>query len=74
MKMDAFQTNVDSWIKQINSEFSGIKNCSNVISENTSNINFNYELINGLKEEIESLKNEIKALTMLQIAHLKKKV
>jgi len=74
MKMNAFQENVDSWIKQINSEFSGIKGCSTNISENTSNINFNYELIKDLKEEVESLKNEIKALTMLQIAHLKKKV
>ncbi|MBU0615169.1 MAG: hypothetical protein KJ601_03690 [Nanoarchaeota archaeon] len=72
--MDKFQENVDAWIKQINSEFSDLKTGFMIVRENQTNIDHNYELINGLKAEIEELKNEIKALTLLQIAHLKQKV
>lgn len=44
-----------------------------VVSENTDNIQHNYELIYDLKNEIENLKQEVNALRLIQIISLKKK-
>ena len=49
--------NIDSWIKQIKSEFSQITDVSNVVKENVDNIQHNYELIYALKDEIDKLNN-----------------
>ena len=64
--------NVDSWIKQIRREFSNFQDVPGVVSENTDNIQHNYELIYELKDEIEELKQEINALKLIQIISLKK--
>lgn len=67
-----FTDNVDAWIKQIRREFSGFSDLPNVVSENTDNIQHNYELIYELKDQIEELKQEINALKLIQIISLKK--
>ena len=63
-----FVENIDAWIKQIRREFSDIPS---VVSENTDNIQHNYELIYELKDEIEELKQEINVLKLIQIITLK---
>ena len=45
-----------------------------MVSENTDNIQHNYELIYELKDEIEELKQEINALKLIQIISLKQKM
>ena len=69
-----FVENVDSWIKQIRTEFGQITDCSDVVEENVSNIQHNYELIHELKEEIESLKKEVATLKLIELVNLKAKI
>ena len=71
-EIKAFTENVDAWIKQIRREFSDFSDIPCVVSENTDNIQHNYELIYELKDEIEELKQEINALKLIQIISLKK--
>lgn len=66
-----FIENVDSWIKQIRSEFGQITDVSNVVEENVDNIQHNYELIYELKEQTDNLKEEIKALKLMQLLQIK---
>jgi hypothetical protein len=68
-----FKDNVDSWIKQIRREFSEFNDLSEVVTENTDNVQHNYELIYELKDQIEELKQEINALKLIQIISLKNK-
>ncbi len=63
--------NVDSWIKQIRSEFNQITDVSGIVEENVNNVQHNYELIYELKEEIDNLRAEIKALKLMQLLQLK---
>lgn len=72
-KLDLFKDNVDAWIKQIRREFSEFSDIPGVVSENTENIQHNYELIYELKDQIEELKQEITALKLVQIISLKEK-
>lgn len=67
-----FTENIDAWIKQIRREFSNFSDVPNIVSENTDNIQHNYELIYELKDQIEELKQEINALKLIQIISLKK--
>ncbi len=71
-ELKSFTENVDAWIKQIRGEFSNFSDLPNVVSENTDNIQHNYELIYELKDQIEELKQEINALKLIQIISLKK--
>ena len=71
-QIQAFKENIDAWIKQIRREFSDFSDIPGVVSENTDNIQHNYELIYELKDEIEELKQEINALKLIQIISLKK--
>ena len=73
-ELEIFRENVDSWIKQIRREFSDFSDLPGIVSENTDNIQHNYELIYELKDEIEELKQEINALKLIQIISLKQKV
>ena len=72
LEVKVFTENVDSWIKQIRSEFNEFSNIPKVVSENTDNILHNYELIYELKSQIEELKQEINALKLIQIISLKR--
>jgi len=63
--------NVDSWIKQIRSEFNQITDVSSVVEENVDNVQHNYELIYELKEQVEELKAEMKALKLMQLLQIK---
>jgi len=69
-----FIENVDSWIKQIRSEFGQITDVSEVVEENVTNIQHNYELVYELKEQIDSLKQEIKALKLMQLLQIKEQL
>tara|TARA_Y100000310_G_scaffold231819_1_gene234532 strand:+ start:10118 stop:10372 length:255 start_codon:yes stop_codon:yes gene_type:complete len=71
-ELKTFTDNVDAWIKQIRKEFTNFSDVPNVVSENTDNIQHNYELIYELKDQIEELKQEINALKLIQIISLKK--
>ena len=71
-ELKVFTDNVDAWIKQIRREFSNFSDMPSVVSENTDNIQHNYELIYELKDEVEELKQEINALKLIQIVSLKK--
>ena len=71
-ELKSFTDNVDAWIKQIRGEFTNFSDIPAVVSENTDNIQHNYELIYELKDQIEELKQEINALKLIQIISLKK--
>jgi hypothetical protein len=66
-----FMDNVDSWIKQIRSEFNQITDVSSIVEENVDNVQHNYELIYELKGQVDSLKAELKALKLMQLLQLK---
>ena len=66
-----FIDNVDEWIKQIRKEFANFVDLPSVVSENTDNIQHNYELIYDLKDLVEELKQEVNALKLIQIINLK---
>ncbi|MBI2541233.1 hypothetical protein HYV80_00795 [Candidatus Woesearchaeota archaeon] len=72
-ELEIFRENVDSWIKQIRREFADFSELPSLVSENTDNLQHNYELIYELKDEIEELKQEINALKLIQIISLKQK-
>ncbi|MBI2647194.1 hypothetical protein HYW99_01840 [Candidatus Woesearchaeota archaeon] len=72
--IETFRENVDSWIKQIRREFAEFSDLPAIISENSENIQHNYELIYELKDDIEELKQEINALKLIQIISLKQKM
>ncbi|MBW2975251.1 hypothetical protein KY366_06035 [Candidatus Woesearchaeota archaeon] len=67
-----FIENVDSWIKQIRSEFSQLTDVSSIVEENVNNVQHNYELIYELKEQIEEMKAEMKALKVMQMLQLER--
>lgn len=69
-KLSQFMENVDSWIKQIRSEFSEITDVSYIVEENVNNTQHNYELIHELKEEVDNLKKEIETLKLIGLANL----
>jgi hypothetical protein len=71
METKNFMENVDSWIKQIRSEFNQITDVSGVVEENVNNVQHNYELIYDLKEQMDNLKADIKALKLMQLLQLK---
>ncbi len=71
-ELKSFTDNVDAWIKQIRREFTNFSDIPSVVSENTDNIQHNYELIYELKDQIEELKQEINSLKLIQIISLKK--
>ena len=71
-ELKTFTDNVDAWIKQIRREITNFSDIPPVVSENTDNIQHNYELIYELKDQIEELKQEINALKLIQIISLKK--
>lgn len=73
-ELEIFRDNVDSWIKQIRREFAEFTELPEVVSENTENIQHNYELIYELKDQIEEMKQEINALKLIQIISLKQKM
>ena len=63
---------MDAWIKQIRKEFTDFADVPLIVSENTDNIQHNYELIYELKDQIGELKQEINALKLIQIISLKR--
>jgi len=67
-----FIENVDSWIKQIRREVSTFSDVPSLTTENTDNIQHNYELIYEIRDQVEELKQEINALKLIQIISLKK--
>jgi len=67
-----FIENVDSWIKQIRREVSSFSDVPSLTTENTDNIQHNYELIYEIRDQVEELKQEINALKLIQIISLKK--
>ena len=71
-ELKAFTDNVDAWVKQIRKEFTDFADIPPIVSENTDNIQHNYELIYELKDQVEELKHEINALKLIQIISLKK--
>ncbi len=71
-QLKKFTDDIDAWVKQIRREVSNFSDVPTVVSENTDNIQHNYELIYELKDQIEELKQEINALKLIQIISLKK--
>ncbi len=67
-----FKENVDSWIKQIRTEFSQFKHLPNVVNESLDNIQHNYELVRDLKQDVDDLKQELRLMKAMQLAILKK--
>ena len=64
--------NVDSWIKQIRADYSRIIDYGNLVEENVTNTQHNYELIYKLKDEIDILKEEMRVIKLMQLLQLKK--
>lgn len=67
-----FKENMDSWVKDITSDFSKFRPLPGIVSENLDNIQHNYELIFELKAEIEDLRKELESLKLIQLLSLKK--
>lgn len=67
-----FIDNVDAWIKQIRTEFSGFSDLPSIVNETSDNVQHNYELIYELRDQVDELKQEINALKLIQIISLKK--
>jgi len=72
---EVFMTDVDSWVKKINSDLSDVQvkmlDLPTVLEEFEGNINHNYELIHDVKKCIDDLKEEIRELKMMQLISLK---
>jgi len=71
--MQAFKSNVDSWIKDINGKVEKMSSIGFQLKENLENTNHNYELIYELRDDIEELKQEVKAIKILQMLSLSDK-
>lgn len=70
-EIDALKENLDSHIKELKRKISELEDLPQIVNENASNIQHNYELIYELKDEIEDLKQEINALKLIQILYIK---
>ena len=71
MDITAFKTDVDEWIKHINSKIAKFHELPEKIEDNSSNIQHNYELVFELKDELDELKSEIKELKLIHLIALK---
>lgn len=69
-----FIENVDSWIKQIRSEFGQVTDVSEVVEENVTNIQHNYELIYELKAQLDKVQEELKAIKLMQLLQIKEQI
>ena len=69
-----FKREMDSWVKDFNSQLSLQKDIFNLVGEQADNIDHNYELIQELRAETRQLKEELQALRMVQLLHLKSDV
>jgi len=67
-----FKENVDSWIKQIRTEFSQFKHIPKVVNEGLDNIQHNYELVRELQQDVHDLKQELKLMKAMQFALIRK--
>jgi len=69
--------NISEWIKEYDEDRHNIKHSiidmQQVISENTDNIEHNYELLLELRDTIEDLNMDINALKLIQIITAKKR-
>ena len=70
---EQFKENIDAWIKQIRREFADFSDLPSMVSENSDNIQHNYELIYELKAQIENIKQDINTIKLVQIISLKQK-
>ncbi|MCK4521131.1 MAG: hypothetical protein KAU20_01060 [Nanoarchaeota archaeon] len=73
LTLDELKSNMDEWVKEMNSHVVKLKEVPSVMIENTDNIQHNYELVTELRSEIDELKQEIKLLKLMQLVALKEK-
>ena len=68
----AFRDNVDCWIKDFNGQLQGVQEIVEVVDENISNTNHNYELIKKIQRQLEEMQQEVKTMKLMQLLVLKR--
>ena len=68
----SFKENVDSWIKDFNSQMQKVALMAETVDENIENTNHNYELVQQMQQQMEDLQSEVRTLKLMQLLLLKK--
>ena len=66
-----FKTEMDSWVKDFNSQLNDHSEIHSLVKEHDDNIDHNYEMIMEMRSEMSQLKEELAALRLVQLLHLK---
>lgn len=67
-----FKENVDSWIKDFNTQMQNVSLIAETVDENIENTNHNYELIQSLKQQLDAMQQEVRTIKLLQLLVLKR--
>ena len=70
-EFETFKEDIDSWVKDLNSEINNFKHLPHKVEEHNENIDHNYELLQEMGAEINRLREDISALRIVQLLHLK---
>ena len=70
-QFQSFKGEMDGWVKSFNGQLTNLGNFNSIVTDNSENIDHNYELIQEMRSEMRRLKEEISALRMVQLLHLK---
>ena len=70
LKINQLQENMDSWVKDMRSNFEEFSMVPEIVAENIGNTQHNYELIKSLQKEIHEIKQELQLQRLTQILML----
>ncbi|MFA6888370.1 MAG: hypothetical protein WC254_02640 [Candidatus Woesearchaeota archaeon] len=70
----SFKENVDSWIKDFNSQVCTIQTMSETVAETVDNTNHNYEMLQEMKKQMDALQQEVKTMKLMQLLAIKKAI
>jgi mevalonate kinase len=68
--LSTFKEGMDGWVKDMNNQMHMVGQVANIVQENTSDIQHNYELIKRLLQEMEALRHEMETMKMVQLVAL----
>ena len=57
-----FVKNIDNWIKEIRKDYTRLKDIPIFVTENTDNIQHNYELIKEIEEKLDKLTEDFQVI------------
>ncbi|MBD3164535.1 hypothetical protein GF323_04995 [Candidatus Woesearchaeota archaeon] len=71
MKLESFKSEMDAWVKSLNSKMQEYSHIPMLVNENADNIDHNYEIIHEMRAEMRKLREELAAVRIAQLLSMK---